>query len=227
MHLPVSALPGRMFARAQRALLCLTCLALLLTGCSGPDGTERFSPLAPGTVVLVVGDSLVAGTGAPRGNGWPEALARLTGWQVINGGVPGDTSANALRRLDGLIAEYQPEAILIAVGGNDFLRNIPPDITRDNIAEMIGTSRAVTDHVGIVAIPAKSMGAALIGSLSDHGLFDALAREHDVALIPAVVAAVLSRDDLRADRIHANERGYIEMAEGIHKALAGSGWIEH
>lgn len=221
-----TALPANMiraFPFSRRFMLCAL-LVFILAAC-GQDDSTRFAPLPRDAVVLVIGDSLVAGTGAPAGNGWPEGLAQRTGWQVVNGGVPGDTSADALRRLDGLIAEHRPQAILIAIGGNDFLRNIPASVTRANIETMIRNSRATVQHVGIVAIPAKSTGAVLLGSLSDHELFAELARDYSLALVPDVVSAVLSRDELRADRIHANAQGYAEMAERIGTALRRAGWI--
>src|SRR5690606_38056209 len=202
----ITSSPATMIHSARTApsllrnfLLCAL-LALTLAAC-GQEDSRSFTPLPRDAVVLVIGDSLVAGTGAPRGAGWPEGLAQRTGWQVINGGVPGDTSADALRRLDGLIAEHRPQAIVIAIGGNDFLRNVPLDATRANIEHMIRESRAAAAHVGLVAIPAKSLGAALIGNLSDHALFADLARTHELALVPEVIADVLSRDELRADRI--------------------------
>ena len=49
--------------------------------------------------VLALGDSLTAGYGATPAESWPARLAELTGWQVINEGVNGDTSAGALGRL--------------------------------------------------------------------------------------------------------------------------------
>ncbi|MDX5363653.1 MAG: GDSL-type esterase/lipase family protein [Pseudazoarcus pumilus] len=207
----------------RKFLLCVL-LALMLAGC-GQQDSATFAPLPRDAVVLVIGDSLVAGTGAPSGAGWPEALAQRTGWQVVNGGVPGDTSADALRRLDGLIAEYRPQAIVIAIGGNDFLRNVPLDATRANIEHMIRDSRAASTHVGLVAIPAKSVGAALIGNLSDHAVFAELAQAHELALVPEVIADVLSRDELRADRIHANASGYAQIADGVAEALRRQGWL--
>lgn len=207
----------------RKFLLCAL-LALTLAAC-GQEDSRSFTPLPRDAVVLVIGDSLVAGTGAPRGAGWPEGLAQRTGWQVVNGGVPGDTSADALQRLDGLIAEHRPQAILIAIGGNDFLRNVSIDATRANIEHMIRESRAAAAHVGLVAIPEKSLGAALIGNLSDHALFADLARTHELALVPEVVAEVLSREEMRADRIHANASGYAMMADGVAEALARQGWL--
>lgn len=214
---------ARRACSARATLLAAFALSLLLVACGGQDA-PRFAPLPSDATVLVIGDSLVAGTGAPRGSGWPEGLAARTDWKVVNGGVPGDTSADALRRLDGLLARHRPQAVIIAVGGNDFLRNVPLADTRSNLEAMIRQSRAEAEHVALVAIPAKSLGAVLGGSLSDHEVYAALAREHGLALVPDAVARVLSREELRADRIHANARGYAELAHRIGEALTTQGW---
>ena len=70
-------------------------LALLLAGC-GPD---KFPPLPKGASVLVLGDSLSYGIGAAKGEDFPALLAARTGWQVINAGVPGDTTAEGCTTL--------------------------------------------------------------------------------------------------------------------------------
>ncbi|THF54671.1 GDSL-type esterase/lipase family protein [Pseudothauera rhizosphaerae] len=201
----------------------LFCLALL-GGCA--DDRPRFAPLPDGASVLVLGDSLVAGTGAPRGQGWPEGLARHTGWNVINAGVPGNTSADARGRLPGLLAEYQPDAVIVAIGGNDFLRQVPAETTRENIRAIVAESRAATGHVALVAIPALSLGAAALGALSDHELYEEIARANGLALVPAAVAETLSDEDYRADRIHANAAGYARIAARVRDALAAQGWMQ-
>src|SRR5690606_12644516 len=134
-------------------LFVLAFAALLLAGC-GQDDHASFSPLSPDAVVLVIGDSLVAGTGAKNGKDWPRRLAENTGWQVINAGVPGDTSGDALLRLPELLDVHHPQAVIIAAGGNDFLRDVPIEETRANLEEMIHRVLDVTEHVALVAIPA-------------------------------------------------------------------------
>lgn len=107
--------------------------------------------------MLVIGDSLVAGTGAAPGEGWPEALGRATGWQMINAGVPGNTSGDAFGRLDALLARHAPAAVIIAVGGNDFLRQVPLETTHEHLVRMVSASRAAAAHVAIMAVPELSM----------------------------------------------------------------------
>ncbi len=201
----------------------LVAATVFLAGCS--DKAPRFAPLPAHSTVLVIGDSLVAGTGAASGEAWPEALGRLTGWQVVNAGVPGNTSADALARLDGLLQRHAPGAVIIAVGGNDFLRQVPLEATRDNLVRMVAASRAVTPHVAIMAVPELSMTRAAVGRLADHELFARIADEHAIALIPGAISTTLSRAELRADRIHANAAGYAEIARLSVEALRRQGWL--
>lgn len=49
--------------------------------------------------MLALGDSLTFGTGAAPDASYPAVLAGLTGWRIVNAGVPGDTAAQALERL--------------------------------------------------------------------------------------------------------------------------------
>ncbi|KAF7599767.1 MAG: arylesterase [Candidatus Dactylopiibacterium carminicum] len=204
----------------RRGFLIVLCL--LLSACGQ---RQQQVELPPGATVLVVGDSLVAGTGATRELSWPAVLARETGWQVVNAGVPGHRSEDARERLGALLAQYRPDAVIVAIGGNDFLRRVPETQTRENIAAMLDEARAVSAHVALVAIPAPSLGAALFGVLSDHPLYAALAGEQQVLLLPDAVAQTLSRPELRADSIHANAEGYEYMAELLRKRLVQAGWL--
>lgn len=203
--------------------LLLALLTLSLMACSR-DAPLVFAPLPSEAVVLVVGDSLVAGTGASRDEAWPEVLAGRTGWEVINAGVPGDTTAGARARLSGLVSDYRPDAVIIAIGGNDFLRNVPDTETRANLEAMIRDSLAATPHVALVAIPSVSVGRAVVGRLSDHEMYGELVRGQRIVLLSAIVSEVLSRTELRADRIHANREGYALIGARVADALADAGW---
>lgn len=207
-------------------LFLLACTVLLLAACGeAPRHTQPALP--PGATVLVVGDSLVAGTGATREQSWPAVLQARSGWNVVNAGVPGHTSADARSRLDGLLDQHRPDAVIIAIGGNDFLRKVALDTTRANIEAMVAQSKAVAGHVAIVAIPAPSVGASLFGALADHRVFGEIAQAHAVALVPDAVSRTLSREDYRADRIHANASGYAFLAEQVAEALSEAGWLRH
>ena len=143
-----------------RLLRWLVALFVFVLLASCREAPPVFTPLPSGAVVLVVGDSLVAGTGASRDAAWPEVMAQRSGWEVVNAGVPGDTSAGVRARLLALIEDHRPDAVIIAIGGNDFLRNVPLEETRANLDAIVRESRAASRHVAVVAIPAVSTSYA-------------------------------------------------------------------
>ena len=195
----------------RRRLLLAAC-AMALAAC----GRRRKMDSVPaGAVVLALGDSLTWGTGATPETSYPAVLAGLTGWQVVNAGVPGDTSAGALARLPGLLQEHAPRLVLVGIGGNDFLRRLPPAETRANIRAICQQAAASGAQVLLVGIPELSMLAALARSLGDHPMYEELAAELKVPLHGDGWARVLSDAALRSDAIHANAQGYEAFARGL------------
>ena len=92
--------------------------------------------LVVGATVLAQGDSITFGIGASAETSYPSVLAKLTGWTVINAGVSGETSAQALARLPALLQEHTPLLVLVSIGGNDFVRRLPEVETRTNIQKI-------------------------------------------------------------------------------------------
>jgi acyl-CoA thioesterase-1 len=172
----------------------------------------------PGSAVLALGDSITFGTGATPETSYPAALAGLSGWNVVNAGVPGDTSAGALARLPELLDRHSPRLVLVSIGGNDFLRRVPATETRANIRSICQQAKAAGAQVLLVGVPEASALAAVTRSLGDHALYQELADELKVPLHKGGWAAVLNDPALRSDPIHANAAGYAAFA----RALAGT-----
>ena len=86
----------------RRHFLLTTAVLLAATACGGKKAGTR---IASGSTVLALGDSLTAGYGAGKGEDYPTQLAQITGWKIINGGVSGNTSAQALERLPELLQQ--------------------------------------------------------------------------------------------------------------------------
>jgi acyl-CoA thioesterase-1 len=96
------------------------------------------SPAAAEVRILAFGDSLTEGFGLPEADGF---VPRLQTWlrahgaadvTVINGGVSGDTSAGGLARIGWSLTD-DIDAVIVALGGNDLLRGIPPAVMRENL----------------------------------------------------------------------------------------------
>ena len=192
---------------SRRDWLVLSCA--LLAGC----GRRRFRKLVAGDAILAVGDSLTAGFGAPKGADYPAQLAQILGHKVINGGVSGDTSAQALARLPDLLVQ-KPKLVVVSIGGNDFLQRQPESGTRENIRKMVADIRATGVPAVLVAIPHFTTGG-LLGVVSEHPLYAELADELDVPLLKGAWAEILGDKDLKSDAVHANAAGYRLFAEKL------------
>jgi acyl-CoA hydrolase len=190
-------------------------------GCSGP----KEAPLPQQAVVLVLGDSISAGHGLAREQSWVAQLAPLTGWQLVNGGVSGDTTQQGLARLSALLEEHRPAAVIIELGGNDMLRRLSTRETVKTLDAIIGEVRAGGARPVLMAIPAPSVAGAAFGSLSDAEFYAETAKRQQVPLIDEVVADVLSTPSLKLDQLHPNAEGHRELASRVVKKLRRLGLL--
>lgn len=107
--------------------------------------------------ILVFGDSISAGYGLARDQGWVELLrARLTlehfDYKVINASVSGETTTGGKARLGAALSQFQPHIVIIELGGNDGLRGGRIDAMRDNLAAMIAECRRRNSRVLLVGM---------------------------------------------------------------------------
>lgn len=204
----------------RQFLLSIGALAVL-SACGG--SSKKYARLGSGSTVLALGDSLTAGYGAEKGADYPTQLAQITGWNVVNGGVSGNTSEQALARLPDLMAQHNPKLVLVSIGGNDFLRKQPESTTRNNITQIIKHIQAAKVPVVLVAIPYFTAGA-LVGVVSEHELYDDLAKQHQIPLLKGVWADVLGDKDMKSDQIHGNAAGYRHFAEEMAQFLKKQGF---
>jgi len=196
--------------------------ALILASCG--VGSEKHAAIPQGTTVLILGDSLSYGTGANAGEDYPTLLAKSTGWQIINEGVPGDTTAGGLERLPALLEQHQPKLLIVELGGNDLLRQTSQTEIISNLKAILAVAKAQNMQAILVAIPEFSPLKATFGNLSDHPLYAAIAKETTTPLIADVFSQVLSDRDLKSDQIHANAKGYAVVSQQMHEKLKELGF---
>lgn len=205
--------------RRRSFLRNLVCL-LLLAAC----GRKIKLPAVPaGATVLALGDSVTFGTGAAPGEDWPGLLAAMTGWSVINAGVPGDTVEAAQSRIQALLDEHQPALVIIELGGNDFLRRRLPSSVKEDLRRIVRLARQAPASVVLVAVPELSLLSVVARKASDSPIYEELGKEEDCLVIGRVFSEILSRPEWCADQIHPNARGYRQMAEGIFAQLKDAG----
>lgn len=198
---------------AARPWLALFVL-LLLVGCERAPALSR---LTPHDVIVAFGDSLTYGTGASPESAYPAVLAELTGRTVINAGVPGETTADGLKRLPDVLAEHKPRLVLLCLGGNDLLRRIPEAETETHLRLLARTIRDSGAALVLIGVPEPKLfgGAAPV--------YGRLAEELGIPLENEVFVEVLKDNRLKSDPIHANAAGYRVVAERLAKFLRESG----
>ena len=175
-------------------------------------------------VILILGDSLSAGFGMNSDQSWVHLLELKLAdnghaFRILNSSISGDTTQGGLSRLPRLLDRYQPEIVIIELGGNDGLRGINPQTTRANMTQMIQRSQDSGAKVLLTGIKLPpNYGVAYIEQF--ESMYADLAREYDTLLVPFILDGVVFEDDLmQADGIHPNEKGQPVMLENIWQVL--------
>lgn len=203
----------------KKILITLLSLSLLL-GCSKKDLVH----ITENSTIVAFGDSLTYGYGANHSESYPEFLKRKINFNVINEGVNGNTTQDGLQRIESVLSEHTPTLIIIGLGGNDMLRKIPEETTKENLTKMIKISKDKGIQVVLLATPRPSIFGA-ITSLSDATFYKIIAKENNVPLIENVYSKWLSKEEYKSDLIHLNAKGYEKVAEDIYDFLKKHGAI--
>jgi len=211
----------------------------LLAGCgeapaarqaeAASEAADDLPVMGPEVRVLAFGDSLLAGYGLNDGEGYPARLeaalrARGINAQITNAGVSGDTTAGGLQRLDfALSGMKEPPALaIISLGGNDMLRALPPEQTRQNLDAILTT------------LTERKVKVVLLGMLSPPNLgadyrkqfepiYPALAKKYGAMLVPFFLDGVIDKPDLmQADHLHPTAQGVEEIVKRTSATVTGA-----
>jgi acyl-CoA thioesterase-1 len=183
---------------------------------------ENASPTAPGSrtpVVVAFGDSLTSGPGLRPEQTYPALLQERIAesghnQRVINAGVSGDTSTEALRRFDASLVP-DAEILILAIGINDGLRAVPVSTVERNISAMIERAQARGIRVLLCAMEAPPLDG-LNYTIEFHRMFSRLSDRFNVPLVPFFLINIIGTDgwDLD-DTLHPTANGHRVIADAI------------
>jgi acyl-CoA thioesterase-1 len=186
---------------------------------------ESETPPAKKPVILFFGDSITAGYGLEPAMAFPALIqTRLDSlgyaYNVVNAGLSGETSAGGLRRIEWVL-KANPSIFFLELGGNDGLRGVSLEQTRENLKGIIAKVRAVNPDCKIVLAGMQlppNLGADYVAQF--QALFPDLARSEKTALIPFILEGVGGDPALNLpDMIHPNAEGHKIVAETVWKLL--------
>ena len=218
---PTRAAFKRLALPLSVALLSLAAPASAHEGGHGPVVRDPDAPVR----VVVFGDSLAAGYGLLPAEGFS---ARLQDWAdanydreivIENAGVSGDTTAGGLARLDWTLGADLPDAVLLELGANDFLRGVDPAISRTNLTVMVDRLRAADIEVLLAGMLApRNMGDEYVRAF--EAIYTDLAARYDIVFEPFFLEGVAGVPSLnQADGIHPNADGVDRMIEHIAPSM--------
>jgi acyl-CoA thioesterase-1 len=142
------------------------------------------------------------------------------GWRTVNAGLSGETTAGGLRRVDWILR--QPvDVFVLALGANDGLRGISPEVSRANLQEILDHVHAKNPEAKLVVAGVQMppmMGEDFARAFGK--IFPAVAAKSHATLLPFLLEGVGGRLELnQADRIHPNAQGHAIIAETVWKIL--------
>lgn len=166
--------------------------------------------------IAALGDSLTQGYGLPMADGFVPQLQRWLGDNgadvtVINAGVSGDTTAGGLSRVDWTLTP-DVDAMIVALGGNDFLRGIDPAVSRENLRRILQAAQARGVPVLLIGLEATNNYGADYKTAFD-GMYTDLAAEFGAILVPSFFEGIMSAG--------GDQRAAYFQADGIHPNAAG------
>lgn len=203
----------------KKQLLILVC-SFLITACGGSNIAED----RPETGKIVTfGASITEGFGVNDGEGYVDILQQKLNtdgykYEIINQGISGHTTTQGLARIDKVLAA-EPEIVILALGGNDFLQGVPLVTVEQNLREIvtqIKTTKADVLLVGVTAPPTRGLRY----TLDSKKVFERVAKDFDLPLMPNYLKGlVLDQRYMLPDGIHPNPTGHQKLAENMWPIL--------
>jgi len=188
---------------------------LSVLGCSaGKYANVKNLHSATGTTLVCFGNSLTAGQGAPAGSDYPSLLAKKLSLPVINAGISGDTAANALSRIERDVLFHDPKVVIVELGANDFLRTGGRRGAVDQaFADLETIIDRIQEHDAVVVLAGISVNYDI------EQRYKKLAKKKGAVLAPNIMAGIITENELMADSLHPNAKGYNKMAENFIEVL--------
>lgn len=183
-----------------------------------------FAGAAQAATILVWGDSLSAGYGLKPEEAWPTLLQtrlKAEGFRhtVINASVSGETSAGGRSRLPAALEQHKPGIVILALGANDGLRGLRPQLLADNLEAMIDAARSAGSKVLLIGMQMPpNYGPAYTRRFAQT--FAEVAKTQQVALVPFLLEGFADQPEyFLADGIHPTAEAQPLVLETVWKPL--------
>ena len=200
----------------RRILTIIVLLFLVPTLLYSQDSTKR---------ILFFGDSITAGYGIDTDNAFPALIQQKIdslnwNYKAVNAGLSGETSAGGLRRIDWMLR--QPVSVFVMeLGGNDGLRGIDLDATKNNLQKTIDKVEAKYPDAKIIITGMQvppNLGPEYTQKFKE--MYPELAEKNDTKLIPYFLDDLGGDSELmQSDGIHPTAKGHKKLSQKVFTNL--------
>ncbi|WP_150464620.1 arylesterase [Francisella sp. XLW-1] len=165
-----------------------------------------------GETIVAFGDSLTAGYGVDKYDNYPSQLSRMIGEPVINMGVSGETTGQALLRIEDVV-QANPKIVMVSLGANDLRKRIPAKEAFANLKRIVNILQA---NGALVIIGGLDIPYYKNDYAEDYINF---AKSYGCLLVPNVLEGIIGNKDLMVDAVHPNAKGYRIMANHFYNVI--------
>lgn len=174
-------------------------------------------------LIIAFGDSLTAGYGVSLEKAYPALLAKRLKemdypYQVLNGGVSGDTTSGGLSRINEII-KHHPEIVILELGANDGLRGTRLDLIQSNLSRIIEKLQKKKIKVILAGMKLPpNYGEEYTAGF--HQIYIDLSKKYHLRLVPFFLEGVATKEGLtQTDGLHPTAEGYQVILENVWKPL--------
>ncbi|MCR9261969.1 MAG: arylesterase [Pseudomonadaceae bacterium] len=216
-------------------MLVVLCVTILPTHLNASTLPTVALPTTPGEqpakadsedrrAIVVLGDSISASYGIQREQGWVHLLdtalaQREESWFAVNASISGETTGGGYARLAGVLAEHNPEIVIIELGGNDGLRGYPVEKIRENLRGMVDLVNASGAIPIIVAMRIPPNYGPRYTRAFDS-VFGEVAEEKGTAYVPFLLEEVALADNMmQEDGIHPTAEAQPLLLDAVWEEL--------
>lgn len=175
--------------------------------------------------ILFFGDSITAGLGVDKSQAFPALIQERIdslglNYEVINGGSSGETSAGGLRRIDWTL-QRDIDIMILELGGNDGLRGIDLNSTKENLQQIIDKVKAKNPDAEVILAGMQvppNLGQDYTKQFET--IYPELAEENDLPLIPMIMDKIGGNEELmQSDGLHPTPEGHKVIADTVWEVL--------
>lgn len=197
--------------------------------------------------IIALGDSLTVGVGATKGNDYVSQLSQKLDVPIINAGVSGITTRDAMARLERDVLSRNPSVVIVWLGGNDILQRQAEKMSQKantlsvsesiklilmkltgklpqaqgiTVEETFANLQEITERIqasGAVTIIVGFSGGVFDSKMENY--YKKIASNTGSIYVPNAMSGVIGRVLYMSDLVHPNNRGYASIANKISPYL--------